>query len=232
MKTYQARDSVSQFMDILQTHHMGFQFRLPRLLERLDSLGVDATRNQEADDFTRRVREHAIQHVLCDMKNRARIPVPRSYLLVGVADEGPAYTKQGYENVFQLGANQIFGPYILYTCSQVLTARRGHHDFLQPAFNKVQMQNHSGSVAIVLLRGALRYILVMVRGASSWYFSYRELTVFLSAARCCYWETIPNRRADLPIRSYEERSCASFRWYVDSHLIELTVSQRELVSSL
>lgn len=108
MKTYQARDSVTQFMDILQTHHMGFQFRLPRLLERLDSLGVDATRNQEADDFTRRVREHAIQHVLCDMKNRARIPVPRSYLLVGVADEGPAYTKQGYENVFQLGANQIF----------------------------------------------------------------------------------------------------------------------------
>ncbi|EED81310.1 predicted protein [Postia placenta Mad-698-R] len=211
MKTYQARDSVTQFMDILQTHHMGFQFRLPRLLERLDSLGVDATRNQEADDFTRRVREHAIQHVLCDMKNRARIPVPRSYLLVGVADEGPAYTKQGYENVFQLGANQIFGPYILYTCSQALTARRGHHDFLQPAFNKVQMQNHSGSVAIVLLRGALRYILVMVRGASSWYFSYRELTVFLSAARCCYWETIPNRRADLPIRSYEERSCASFR---------------------
>jgi RNA-dependent RNA polymerase len=47
--------------------------------------------------------------VLRDIKHSARIPIPESYLLVGVADEGPAYKKAGLTNVYILPEGNIFG---------------------------------------------------------------------------------------------------------------------------
>lgn len=51
----------------------------------------------------------SMNHSLREMKFKARIPVPRSYQLVGVADEGHAYIKEGArpDKVFTLGEKQI-----------------------------------------------------------------------------------------------------------------------------
>jgi hypothetical protein len=45
------------------------------------------------------------------MKFKARIPVPRSYQLVGVADEGRAYINEGAQpdKVFTLREKEIYG---------------------------------------------------------------------------------------------------------------------------
>lgn len=97
---------------------MAFLFRLPLLLQQLSDLGIDYGNQFKSnpasnDEFICRVREYAIQQVLRDMKNRARIPVPNSHLLVGVADEGPAYVKSGYSNIYHLKENQIYGSSVL-----------------------------------------------------------------------------------------------------------------------
>ncbi|CCM04578.1 uncharacterized protein FIBRA_06759 [Fibroporia radiculosa] len=110
--TYMARDSSEKYLELLQSHHLGFQYRLPFLLQRLLDIGLDCgsqilAENVLNDPFFLGLREYGIQHVLRDLKTRARIPVPNSYLLVGVADEGPAYTKQGH-SVYQLKNGQIF----------------------------------------------------------------------------------------------------------------------------
>lgn len=51
--------------------------------------------------------------ILREIKHGARIPVPDSYLLVGVADEGPAYVgKPGYEKVHCLSEHEIYGQFL------------------------------------------------------------------------------------------------------------------------
>lgn len=59
--------------------------------------------------FLRQLRQVAMADVLRDIKHNARIPIPDSYLLVGVADEGPAYQAAGHHNVFTLKQGHIFG---------------------------------------------------------------------------------------------------------------------------
>ncbi|KAG6331650.1 hypothetical protein ID866_7441 [Astraeus odoratus] len=77
-KTRRAHDSVELFA--------GLELK-PNLLQRpLDT------------PFLAQLRSCAINHVLRDIKYRARIPIPDSYMLVGVADEGPAYEKEGHKN--------------------------------------------------------------------------------------------------------------------------------------
>jgi RNA-dependent RNA polymerase len=59
--------------------------------------------------FFSQLRQVAKNDVLRDIKHSARIPVPDSYLLVGVADEGPAYEAAGDTNIFKLQESQIYG---------------------------------------------------------------------------------------------------------------------------
>jgi RNA-dependent RNA polymerase len=42
-----------------------------------------------------------MNHSFREVKFKARIPVPQSYQLVGVADEGQAYINEGKENVYR-----------------------------------------------------------------------------------------------------------------------------------
>ena len=54
------------------------------------------------------------------MKFKARIPVPHSYQLVGVADEGQAYIKEGVDpaNIFTLHEKEIYGIFLwIVTCA-------------------------------------------------------------------------------------------------------------------
>ena len=107
-------NSIESFCGILDLHGLGRQYRLSYTLKRLkerhgldlhplnDVPGVDTR-------FLQQIREVAMVTVLRDIKHGARIPVPESYLLVGVADEGPAYETNGYNDVFTLAEGQIYG---------------------------------------------------------------------------------------------------------------------------
>jgi RNA-dependent RNA polymerase len=117
-------DSLEQFRRILRCHNLGNSFGLHRIVRRLNDLGLDLTNENGAtiisDAFLACLRNVAMNHVLRDIKHRARIPVPKSYQLVGVADEGPAYQKQGLENVLILQKGQIYGRCLITEYESVL----------------------------------------------------------------------------------------------------------------
>ena len=106
-------DSLVQFRHILKAHKLGGAFRLDLILDRLMKLGLDlksCNPDQRLNNaFLGRVRHFAMTHVLRDIKHGARIPIPKSWLLVGVADEGPAYVNAGYKNVYVLQKGKIYG---------------------------------------------------------------------------------------------------------------------------
>jgi RNA-dependent RNA polymerase len=105
-------DSLEQFRKVLTSHSLGTKFRLSSLMKRLIDLGIDIHDGQEAilrDPFHARLRRVAMNHILRDIKHHARIPLPRSHQLVGIADEGPAYVAAGYQNVFTLQDGQVYG---------------------------------------------------------------------------------------------------------------------------
>ncbi|KAG8927277.1 hypothetical protein FRC02_008331 [Tulasnella sp. 418] len=70
---------------LLDLHGLGSAFRLPSLLPRLASYGLGQL--HEKDPFFRRILMYTLFHVKRELKNHARIPVPDSWTLVGVADE-------------------------------------------------------------------------------------------------------------------------------------------------
>ncbi|KAF4614826.1 hypothetical protein D9613_002724 [Agrocybe pediades] len=108
-------DSISHFLDVLSSHRLGYAFRLVHILTRLrDKYHMDLTADRRKtiavdNPFLRQIRRVAMTDVLRDIKHSARIPVPNSYLLVGVADEGPAYEAAGYDNVYSLEPGEIYG---------------------------------------------------------------------------------------------------------------------------
>lgn len=106
-------DTMTKFASTMQSHSLGYCYRLSLVLNRLESLGLelnDANQRRSLEDpFLRQVRQVAMTAILRDIKHSARIRIPDSYLLVGVADEGPAYVEAGHTNVFCLEAGQIFG---------------------------------------------------------------------------------------------------------------------------
>jgi RNA-dependent RNA polymerase len=106
-------NSIDEFCSVLRSHSLGNSYRLIHTMERLGELGLDLrspNKSKVADTpFLSRVRHFAKNHVLRDIKHSTRIPVPKSWLLVGVADEGPAYISEGVENVYCLSAGKIFG---------------------------------------------------------------------------------------------------------------------------
>ncbi|KAF6763917.1 RNA dependent RNA polymerase-domain-containing protein [Ephemerocybe angulata] len=103
---------IKEFHRFLSGHGLGNSYRMPYLLGRLRGLGLDInpnSRSQTIDTpFLRLLRSVAITEVLRDIKHSARIPIPESYLLVGIADEGVAYEEAGYENVFKLEEGHIY----------------------------------------------------------------------------------------------------------------------------
>ncbi len=102
-----AVDSVEETVLLLKTHSLGMSYGLPWILQclRAARMGMESLQGT----FLHSLIAYAQNHVLRDMKHNARIPIPDSYLLVGIADEGPAYEKEGAENVFTLKEGQIFG---------------------------------------------------------------------------------------------------------------------------
>ena len=102
-----------EFRRFMRGHNLGTPFRLQSLLQRLHGMDLDIDPNSKAPcidtPFLRLLRSVAIMDVLRDIKHSARIPIPESYLLVGIADEGVAYKKAGYKDVITLEEGQIYG---------------------------------------------------------------------------------------------------------------------------
>jgi hypothetical protein len=82
VETRKAGDSVKQAATMLENFGLGSSYRLPSVLLSLHKL--DIFKNH--DPFYEKMIEYAIHHVLRDLKNLARIPVPKAWTLVGVAD--------------------------------------------------------------------------------------------------------------------------------------------------
>ena len=107
-------DSISKFNDVLASHTLGSGYRLRHIMERLQKYNMDfkseGRRTVSMDNpFFSQLRQVAMNDVLRDIKHHAKIPIPDSYLLVGVADEGPAYEAAGYTNIFKLNEFEIYG---------------------------------------------------------------------------------------------------------------------------
>ena len=104
---------ILEFWRFISGHGLGNPFRLKWILQRFRDLGLDilsSSKSRSIDTpFLHLLRSVAITDVLRDIKHSARIPIPESYLLVGIADEGVAYQKAGKEDVFTLEENQIYG---------------------------------------------------------------------------------------------------------------------------
>jgi len=111
-------DSIDRFRSVLSGHSLGRPFRFSWIIKKLQDLDLeinDKDPNKPNIDtpFLKQVREVAMMDIMRDIKHSARILVPDSHLLVGVADEGPAYIKRGFENVFCLEPGQVYGVFTL-----------------------------------------------------------------------------------------------------------------------
>lgn len=108
-----ASDSMELFYRLLKVHKLGQAFGLDYIIRRLRTIGMGFKHEKDVtvlkDPFIDRLIHFAKNDVLRDVKHGARIPIPDSYLLVGIADEGPAYEAEGVENVYTLKENEIFG---------------------------------------------------------------------------------------------------------------------------
>jgi RNA-dependent RNA polymerase len=112
---YHASDSLESFADLLKSHGLGDMFRLASILEQLAKLGHDLKdyldREVTVNAFLGRLVRDLMKHSLREVKFKARIPVPHSYQLVGVADEGQAYINEGAnpDKVFTLKEGFVYG---------------------------------------------------------------------------------------------------------------------------
>ena len=117
-KIYQSSDSLEDFSWQLMKHNQGRKFRLGFIFEQLHKLGlafVDGKDKKAVENaFFERLLRFSMNHSLREVKFKARIPVPKSYQLVGVADEGQAYINEGVDkdDVFTLGPGKIYGTFL------------------------------------------------------------------------------------------------------------------------
>ncbi|KAH8099527.1 RdRP-domain-containing protein [Cristinia sonorae] len=108
-----ARDSLGNASQLLKAHALGRSYNLHYIIQGLRALGMGTDSENDikhvlSDVFIDRLITFGMNSVLRDIKHKARIPIPNSYHLVGVADEGPAYEAEGKRNVFKLKEGEIF----------------------------------------------------------------------------------------------------------------------------
>jgi RNA-dependent RNA polymerase len=115
---YLAGDSLNNFLKLLKNHGLGYKFHLSFILEQLIKLKLDFKHSTDKTAiksvFFERLLRFSIHHSLREVKFKARIPVPDSYQLVGVADEGRAYIQEGVDEdrVFTLKPDTIYGTFL------------------------------------------------------------------------------------------------------------------------
>jgi RNA-dependent RNA polymerase len=137
-KIYTGEDSLKNFSELIEEYHLGGKFYLSFVLEQLIKLGLDfkdgTDKRAIKNAFFKRLLRFSIHHSLREVKFKARIRVPESYQLVGVADEGRAYIEEGVseDDVFTLKPGEIYGTFsrqlqlpAYYPTRSSLCARKG-----------------------------------------------------------------------------------------------------------
>ncbi|KAI9449719.1 RdRP-domain-containing protein [Lactarius psammicola] len=113
-KIYLSTDSLEVFTEQLRDYNMGNQYHLAFILEQLNKLGLDfmngINKTAIGEPFFESLLRYSMNYTLREVKYKARIPVPKSYQLVGVADEGRGYIDEGLkeEDVFTLKPGSIY----------------------------------------------------------------------------------------------------------------------------
>ena len=111
-------DSLENFSKLLASHSLGGKFHLAFIIDQLNKIGLDFKDSTDKlvikSSFFERLLRYSMHHSLREIKFKARIPVPNSYQLVGVADEGRAYIKEGVkeDDVFTLKEGMIYGRFL------------------------------------------------------------------------------------------------------------------------
>jgi len=112
-KVYSVKKDLTSFSQFSYKHHLGAVFRFPELAERLANRGLNLSHEdpnkQISFPFFTRLVAYSTAHVLREIKYKSRIPVEGSWQLVGVADEGMEWIKQGARNVRLLEEGEIYG---------------------------------------------------------------------------------------------------------------------------
>ena len=84
LETNEARASLgAAARGLFDRYGLGTSFRLSSVLQSLEKLGIN---DLLSSPFYSKMLDYSINHVLRDLKNHARIPVPGAWTLVGVAD--------------------------------------------------------------------------------------------------------------------------------------------------
>ena len=115
VQIFSASDSLEDITGLLKTYALGGSFHLAFIFDQLARLGLGPrnTFNKVLFEnaFLGRLLRGFAHHALREMKYKALIPVPRSYQLVGVADEGQTYIREGVDphRVFTLQEGFIYG---------------------------------------------------------------------------------------------------------------------------
>lgn len=131
-----SRESIATACRFLYSSGLGWGFSLRFILEQLGKFGIDLKKRPEIaridddpsdsydperrvldNDFILSTLKFAEFHALREIKHRARIPVKDSYVLVGIADEGPEYRDRKVKKirdkrVYCLSATDVFGEFL------------------------------------------------------------------------------------------------------------------------
>jgi RNA-dependent RNA polymerase len=128
--------SLSACCKIITSHSFGNAFHFPWILEQLEKRNGDfaepASKSHKKTNidsqFLQGLRNVSRMQVLKEIKHEARIPIPESYLLAGVADEGPAYVDNpdipefNEKDTFCLPENNIYGASLDHLATVIFTS--------------------------------------------------------------------------------------------------------------
>jgi len=110
-----AGHSLEDITGLLKTYSIGGSFHLAFVLDQLTKLGLGPRNTFDkmafGNAFLGRLLRDSAHHMLRELKYKTQMPVSRSYQLVGVADEGQAYIREGVDpdTVFTLKEGFIYG---------------------------------------------------------------------------------------------------------------------------
>lgn len=85
--TEDAVESLGTASELMEAHGLGTSFSLKSVFNNMARMGADLDTRDDMWPFLKHVLSFCANHVLRDLKYRARIPIPHGCMLVGIADE-------------------------------------------------------------------------------------------------------------------------------------------------
>ena len=158
---------------LLERHGLGTAFAIPSVLHSLRRLGLEWKNGSSSsgfqNPFLERAMQFAVNHVLREMKYRARIPVPDGWKLVGVVDvhdilePGQIYGKAWTFFSCSLGFTGTYDPIARSLhpgkrrrCSKILAGTRSRFQISHnPSRRRADCSSHRPSTTRFAARGVV-----------------------------------------------------------------------------